>query len=321
MIQGDKKTSGLVIDCIPDKDISSAIQNETSQLDKYLIELMKDGIFIAQDFRFIYVNPALESMLNYQPHELVGSPFEMVVAEDFMDIWLERYKRRVGTGPEPLGRYEVQFLCKGGVKRIWLELQAKRIQYNGKAAVLGVVRDISRFKKLQAELEELSKTDVLTGLANRSYLMDALEFATASAARRNEKVAVLFLDLDGFKQINDTMGHAAGDHLLTEAAARLRKLVRNIDTVGRLGGDEFVVILNNVKRQNNSGMVAKKILQQLSMPYYYEGKKMKVSSSIGISHYPDDGDDSDTLLRKADVALYHVKKTGKHGYKICGVEE
>ena len=292
--------------------------NELAQIEKSLIELMNDGVFIAQDDRIVYANPALKTMLHYQLDEFTGSSFDNVVAPEFLDLWLERYKKRMGAGPEPIRRYELQFLCKDGTEFIWMELQAKRIQYKGRRAVMGVVRDITRYKELQSELERLSQTDDLTGLPNRLRLVDLLKQAMKSTVRRQEKLAVMFLDLDGFKEINDTLGHDAGDQFLKEAAVRLRGLVRDEDFVGRIGGDEFVVVLVEIKTHDDSIIVAEKILKQFSLPFKYENEKIEVGTSIGISHFPDDGDSSDILLRKADKALYQVKNSGKHGYKIFG---
>ena len=181
---------------------------------------------------------------------------------------------------------------------------------------MGVVRDITLYKEMQAELERLSQTDDLTGLPNRLRLIDLLDLAITSSTRRQEKLAVMFLDLDGFKQINDNLGHDAGDQFLKESSTRLREMVRGEDFVGRIGGDEFVVVLAEIKTHDDSAKVAEKILNQFSLPFVYENEKMNVGTSIGISHFPEDGDNSEILLRKADKALYQVKNTGKHGYKI-----
>lgn len=303
-----------------DSDTHGLTLYEIDQIEKKLVDLMDDGVFIAQDYHFIYANPALTSMLDYQPGEFIGSEFETVVAPEYLDIWLARYNLRIGEGPEPPGRYELQFLCKDGNKRIWLELQAKRIQYNGRLAMLGVVRDISEFKKMQANLELLSQTDDLTDLVNRHRLIDLLTLSITSAFRRKEKLAVMYLDLDGFKQVNDTLGHAAGDHLLKQAAARIHGLVRAIDIVGRYGGDEFVIVLKEIKTFEDSKNVARKVIEQLSLPYWYENNKIEVSASIGISHYPDNGDNYEILLKHADKAMYQAKRSGIHRYRICEID-
>jgi diguanylate cyclase (GGDEF)-like protein/PAS domain S-box-containing protein len=290
--------------------------DETDQIEKKLINQMNDGVFIAQEGRFVYANPALVNMLEYPPDEFVGSYFESVVAPEFMELWQARYKLRVENGVEPPARYEVQFLHRDGKQRIWLDLQAKRIQFNNSTAVFGVVRDISRYKKLQSELEKLSRIDELTGLVNRSRLIDLLVLAIKSARRRQEKLAVMFLDIDGFKQVNDTLGHDAGDHLLKEISVRLQMLVRDNDIVGRIYGDEFVLVLKAIRNYSASEFIAQKIIQQISSPIQYNEHRMEVSASVGICHYPDDGNDYSMLLKAADTAMYRAKQSGKNCYRL-----
>lgn len=293
-------------------------QQEVDQIERNLVNLITDGVFIGQDSCFVYANPALTAMLGYTPEEFMGLDFTAVVAPEFLDIWRQRYKARIGTGPEPPGRYEVQFLCKGGSERIWLDLHARRIQYNGRPAVLGVLRDISEYKTIQSELIQISRTDPLTGLANRSRLIDLLQLSMQSATRRREKLAILFMDLDGFKDVNDTLGHTAGDQLLREVANRLKISVRSVDIISRFGGDEFVIVLQGITDLEDTIQVADKILSQFDLPFWHENRKIRVGASIGISHYPDDGDNHDLLLKYADNALYRVKNSGKNSYCIHG---
>jgi two-component system cell cycle response regulator len=166
-------------------------------------------------------------------------------------------------------------------------------------------------------LEELALKDPLTGLANRRLLDDRMSMALVHARRYKSTMAVVYLDLDGFKQINNTLGHAAGDVLLKMVAGRLTATVRGEDTVARLGGDEFVIALWHVSGPDYAPMVALKIIEAVSQPYVLEGQTVSVTSSAGIGIYPIHGEDADTLMKRADQALYEAKRAGKNAYRIA----
>jgi len=165
-------------------------------------------------------------------------------------------------------------------------------------------------------MAHLAQHDCLTDLPNRLLLRDRLQQAIASARRYGGQVAVLFLDLDGFKAVNDSLGHSVGDRLLQEVAARLLRSVRRSDTVGRLGGDEFVVVLPELATLENAGTSAAKLLSALTVPYAIGSDVLHVPASIGISVYPDDAEDADALLGNADTAMYHAKQDGRNTYRF-----
>jgi diguanylate cyclase (GGDEF)-like protein len=166
-------------------------------------------------------------------------------------------------------------------------------------------------------LEELALKDPLTGLANRRLLADRMSRALVHARRYKSIMAVVYLDLDGFKQINSTLGHGAGDVLLKMVAGRLTATVREEDTVARLGGDEFVIALWHVSSPDYAPMVALKIIEAVSQPYVLEGQTVSVTSSAGIGIYPIHGEEADTLMKCADLALYEAKRAGKNAYRIA----
>lgn len=175
-----------------------------------------------------------------------------------------------------------------------------------------IARDMSEQKRLQEQLIYQASHDALTGVANRAILHDRLHQALSQARRRGRRAAVLFLDLDRFKRINDTLGHHVGDELLSTVASRIKGLVRQNDTIGRHGGDEFVIIMDEVGGKDDLAVVAKKLRQVFSRPIDIEGQEITLTCSIGIAVFPDDGPDSETLLRRADAAMYRAKEQGRN---------
>lgn len=176
--------------------------------------------------------------------------------------------------------------------------------------------DYESVKESEEHAKRNALHDPLTGLCNRILFYDRLNHSFKQASRNGQLVALLFLDLDGFKAVNDSIGHFIGDLLLKEVAVRLKKVVRETDTVCRLGGDEYTIILSNIKAKNDVVTVAKNILNVLSAKFNLEGKDIFITASIGISLFPFDGNDSETIVRYADSAMYTVKATGKNGYQF-----
>jgi diguanylate cyclase (GGDEF)-like protein len=167
-------------------------------------------------------------------------------------------------------------------------------------------------------LEALALNDPLTGLANRRLLADRMSMALVHARRNKSSMAVMYLDLDGFKQINDTLGHGVGDALLKMAAGRLVATVREEDTVARLGGDEFIIALWYISGNDYAATVAVKVIEAVSQPYDIEGRSVRITVSAGVGIYPIHGEDSDTLMKSADRAMYEAKRAGKNVYRIAG---
>src|ERR1700693_3531449 len=191
------------------------------------------------------------------------------------------------------------------------------------AEVLARVHNILEVRLLYKQLEHHNRTleslalyDVLTGLPNRRLLMDRLSLAIAHARRNKLNMAVVYLDLDGFKQINDTLGHDAGDALLSMVAARLVAVVRQEDTVARLGGDEFVIVLRELRHPEGLDKLVSKVIQNVSQPYSIQGRSVNMTASIGVGIYPTHGEEVESLMKSADLALYEAKRTGKNGYCI-----
>ena len=196
--------------------------------------------------------------------------------------------------------------------------------------MVGTVQDITERTNAEDQIHKLAYYDLVTGLPNRAHLYDMITLALSQANKTNTQFALLFLDLDHFKQVNDTLGHNAGDMLLRTVSTRLQDAVRRTDPVGRgtdgqdnltetiarLGGDEFVVLLNSIDRVEDAALAARRICQEISKTFTIEGTEVRVTTTVGISLYPSDGDSADKLLKHADVAMYHAKEQGRNGYQF-----
>jgi diguanylate cyclase (GGDEF)-like protein len=203
-----------------------------------------------------------------------------------------------------------------GSSSIWTLASFMPIQHLGEEAVLGWYLDISHIKDHEAELSRIAHFDGLTGIPNRLLLADRMNQAIAQTSRDKNLMAVCYLDLDGFKPINDALGHAVGDLVLVEIAKRIENCIRGGDTVARLGGDEFVVLLLGQEKGNESLTTLERLLASISEPIIVNNKSVTVSASIGVSIYPLDDEDPDTLLRHADQSMYLAKQSGKNRFHI-----
>jgi diguanylate cyclase (GGDEF)-like protein/PAS domain S-box-containing protein len=216
--------------------------------------------------------------------------------------------------------YNVEYRIRSGSGALkWVAGRGKAVHRDahGKATrVVGITRDITLKKQSEEKIWQMAHTDSLTGLPNRVSFYDRLNQATAYAKRHHTKYALLFLDLDGFKNVNDRFGHDVGDKLLQEVAGRLRLNVRGEDTAARTGGDEFIFILNDVAHAKNAAIVSDKIIRSLAEPFMIDGNTCQIGGSIGISIFPDDSDNMETLVSQSDDAMYRAKASGKNNYQF-----
>jgi diguanylate cyclase (GGDEF)-like protein len=180
--------------------------------------------------------------------------------------------------------------------------------------------EIHERRAAEEQIRHLANHDALTGLPNRRLLEDRLGQALLAAKRNNGQVAVQFIDLDHFKQINDRLGHRVGDLLLQAVAQRLRSLLRQMDTVSRIGGDEFIVVLPDIHSAKAAGDIADRILEALEQPYLLDGHPLNITPSIGISLHPAHGDDAAVLISRADAAMYHAKRMGRRNYRLYDID-
>lgn len=260
---------------------------------------------VGLDGSLLYVNRAWKETLGYAEHEIKSlTMFDVVLATD-----LAHCQRRLDAliADCQVPALEVTFLTKAGEPVLLEGNISLRYEAGEPHSVRGIFRNISERKESELKIHQLAYYDILTGLPNRILLQDRLIHAIADAKRFGHHLGVMFIDLDNFKKINDTLGHTAGDQLLKEAARRLRRTLRENDTAARLGGDEFVVVLSGFKQLSNVPHVAQKILDNLSQPYHLEGRDLVIGGSIGISLYPQDGQTAEDLMRNADLAMYAAK--------------
>ncbi len=204
----------------------------------------------------------------------------------------------------------------GELHPVWVVVNAVQDSHGAVRNYIGVFTDITKIKEAEYRLQDLAYHDVLTRLPNRTLFYERLNQSLKRAIRNSTKVGILFLDLDRFKYINDSYGHESGDLLLCETAHRLCRCIRDTDTVARLGGDEFVIIIEDLKDTKALRIVAEKIKNSIVEPVIANGKKFAISASIGISVYPDDSNDCEELVRKADAAMYQVKKSGRNDFQF-----
>ncbi len=212
---------------------------------------------------------------------------------------------------------EVEVYRRDGTKK-WLLLSLRAVRDASGIVALheGTVEDISDRKVAQERVQYLAYYDALTGLPNRTLLQDRLSKALASAHRQNDKVALLFLDLDRFKNINDSLGHSVGDLLLKEVAERLKRTAREQDTVARLGGDEFLIVVNDVKNVPDAAVTAERFMDAMTPEFVIQGNPLSISCSLGISIFPDHGADGETLIKNADAAMYCAKDYGRDNFRF-----
>jgi diguanylate cyclase (GGDEF)-like protein/PAS domain S-box-containing protein len=275
---------------------------------------------VDRDARYTFVSRRVEAVLGYRPEDLYGRrPFDLMPPGE-ADRVRELLDHTL-TGGQPLRNVEHRSLTRSGTLA-WQLVSAVPIHADdGRITGLrGTALDISERKRAEARIEELATRDPLTGLPNRLLLSDRLAQGIAGASRGGDQLAVMFIDLDHFKAINDTLGHHVGDLLLKDVAKRLGAVVRKDDTLARLGGDEFVVVLEGLRSPEDAGQVAQKILNSLSHPYQIEGHDLRTAASVGIALYPSDGEDAATLMRHADTAMYAAKSGGRKNYQFFSAE-
>ena len=321
-----------------------ALENQrmATQLDasekmyRYLVDSSPDIIYtLNHEGRFTFVNDRAYQLLGYSRDELLGKHYSLLVHEE--DLERARYvfnERRVderasrnvelrlkcrngggsgGNGHERTFNNTLMTISLNSIGMHVPDQDVKRLEFFG---TYGVARDITDRKRAEEVISYQAYHDILTDLPNRILFKDRLGLAVIQAKRKKTELAVMFIDLDRFKLVNDTLGHVKGDELLQQAATRLKSCLRKGDTLARQGGDEFTIVLPELRDRDDARMVADKFLEVLQEPFDLDGHEVHISASIGIAIYPTDGESIDELLRHADIAMYQVKAQGKNGHSF-----
>ena len=301
--------------------LEARVQDRTTELrqreERYraLVQNSSDAIaIVGVDLTIAYQSPSIERIFGYRPQHVVNRSLTEFIHEDDRGA-LRTLVNNMAAHAGATAHLEARWLHQGGN---WRQCEMTISNLLAEPAVKGLVinsRDITDRKALEEQLAHQAFHDSLTGIANRALFKDRLQQSLARAARRQEKPAVLFMDLDGFKSVNDSLGHGAGDELLTAVAARLRPFVRTGDTMARFGGDEFAILLEDTEDLSASIAVAARIIQALKEPFLLDRHEVFISVSIGIAPLVL-GEKPDELLRNADIAMYMAKNAGKGRYEV-----
>jgi len=307
---------GVVVD-VSEQIIAADAMREREAQFRATMEAAQVGIFLLQDDLFRYVNPFLANLLGYSESELVGhlSPLDLIVPEQ-RDMVREKIRQRAAG--EPGTPYELTGVRKDG-STLPVMILGSPTTFEGRPASVGTLLDISAQKEAEMRVRELADFDPLTGLPNRRLLRDRSTQLLAAAERDGSEMALIFIDLDHFKRVNDSLGHSIGDELLCAVAQRLATVVRKVDTLARLGGDEFIIALPGV-HASGAAEVACRLLDVCAPTFSVAGHDLTITPSLGISLYPVDGTDFETLLRNADAAMYKAKEAGRNAFRFYSSE-
>ena len=312
--------------------IASQLEN-SEKMYRYLVDSSPDIIYtLNHEGRFTFVNDRAYQLLGFSRDELIGKHYSILVHDE--DLERARYVFNERRVDERASRnVELRLKCRGArnnagdrtfnntlmtisLNSIGMHVpdqEVKKLEFFG---TYGVARDITDRKRAEEVISYQAYHDILTDLPNRILFKDRLGLAVIQAKRKQTELAVMFIDLDRFKLVNDTLGHVKGDELLQQVAVRLKECLRKGDTLARQGGDEFTIVLPELRDRDDARMVADKFLECLHKPFDLDGHEVHISASIGIAIYPGDGESIDELLRHADIAMYQVKALGKNGHSF-----
>jgi diguanylate cyclase (GGDEF)-like protein/PAS domain S-box-containing protein len=316
---GESSEAGLihVITDVTDQRKASRALAESEEKHRRLVESAVDAIFIAdaQTGRLLDVNPKAVELLGRSREELAGCDHLELHPPDEADRYRRMFREHVEAGGVVAG--DDVYVVDGQGKRIPVEITASVCTVGGRKVVQGVFRDITRRREMEEQLQHAALHDPLTNLANRNLCIDRVGRAIERARRREGYYfAVVFIDLDRFKIINDSMGHAFGDMLLSETAARLETFVRRLDTVSRFGGDEFILLLEELASPAQAIQIVKRVRAALLRPFSIGGREVRITASYGILLSPATSENPDDLLQNANIAMHRAKEQGRDRFKV-----
>jgi diguanylate cyclase (GGDEF)-like protein/PAS domain S-box-containing protein len=271
------------------------------------IELMQEGFLVIDDqHRMVDFNRAMQEIVDLPPSAILGKPFPDTIRKQI-------YQDHDFNEPKEF-KIELALYVKNKLHYYSVNVSPLKIEHKHSGGYVLVFHDFTERKLMEDAVKQIAYYDPLTGVPNRALFNDRAEIALEEASRFKRKLAVLVIDLDKFKDINDTYGHDAGDQVLQDIAVRISSAVRRIDTVSRLGGDEFIVLLPEIAGEETAQVVAQRIMDGVARPFLCSGHEFQITISIGIAVFPDDALELKTLVKYSDTAMYHVKQTGRNGY-------
>lgn len=318
------------------RDLENGFTNLQKQLEhseklhRFMVESSPDMIFIVnKEGDFVFVNDRADELLGYRKNELIGKHFSVIVDPEYTEKSEICFRER-REGDRAIKNAELWLNCRPGMhlipekNKIAIELSSLGIyELEGSekeertfSGSYVVARDVTERLAAESLIHFQAYHDLLTGLPNRALFLDRLDNAIRNTRRNDAGLAVMFFDLDRFKVINDSLGHSVGDELLKSLGERLKRALRESDTLSRFGGDEFMVLLPDVDTDEAANKISEKVLSAIKEPFIIDGQEIFITASIGISMYPRDGEDAETLIKNSDVAMYHTKELGKNSYNF-----
>lgn len=288
------------------------------EVEKYNLILEEINLFYCEmnlDGQIVFFNAPFSKALGYEKEEIEGLSYQKLIEDQSRDMFAAALNNVLKTGL-PRHRFDYVLLKKNNSllnteTSIFLLTDDKRHPLGFRI----VFQDITRRKQSEELIKKLAFQDTLTGLPNRRLFHDRLVLELNQAKRNNERFAIMMIDLDRFKEVNDTLGHYVGDLLIQAVGQRLTNLLRKGDTVARIGGDEFILLLPSIKKRENASWIAEKILIAFNEPFSLEKHVVRITPSIGIAIYPEHGDNMDLLLKNSDMAMYTAKEMGRNTFE------
>jgi diguanylate cyclase (GGDEF)-like protein/PAS domain S-box-containing protein len=288
---------------------------------RWLVEYSPDAMIVHDGRAILYINPAAVKLYGVgNSEELLNKPISEMIAPQSRQAAAEHFQSFVQHLAEHPQGIEQQVHIKVDGSTFYAEVTTSPVIYKENQAALTIIRDITARKNIELSFQHLATHDPLTGIANRLYFLEKLSQAIDNARINSRPAAVFFLDLDNFKAVNDAFGHKSGDQILKTIASALDHTVQDRTLLARLGGDEFALILEDLDTPKEAASLAERILKIFHRPHYIHGKEVYISASIGISMYPNDAEDPQSLLQNADTAMFHAKSQGKNNYQFFSLE-
>jgi diguanylate cyclase (GGDEF)-like protein/PAS domain S-box-containing protein len=316
--KGKRAALGSFMDITEHKQAEGALRQSEEKY-RTIIETIQDGYLeIDLSGNYTFVNDIVCQHLGYSKEEIIGMNNRQFQDESNAKKTYQIYKEVYATG-KPVKALENEVIRKDKTKGFYEASISLMKDSEGKPIGFRCIsRDITERKLLQLKIEEMATHDYLTGLPNRVLLTDRFAIAAALAHRNKFGLAVMSLDLDKFKVINDTLGHNAGDQVLKIISTRLTGIIRASDTIARIGGDEFILVMLETNQREDATVIAQKIMDAFIEPLSIDGHQLNLSTSIGIAIYPEDAEDMETLIKKSDAAMYYAKGHGRNKFKFFG---